>query len=124
MAVALDAGGRYLYNLEVLQLYAVFGLGVQFYEYSALATVGGEGETFYAAAGCGGEFGFDAVVGEVYGIVSDSGLFGAFVNARAVSLVGLLFVAHAYFQFAVGGHYAQAAEGPFVYVAEAAYVFE
>lgn len=89
---------------------------------TARAAVCGEGETLEAAARCGRHFGLDAVVGQVGAVVADIGPLGAFVDARAVAFVGLLFVADAGFQLAVCGHDAQSSERPLVDMAETAVI--
>ena len=124
VARTLDAALSDPLHRDVFELDAVLGFGMQLDQDTARAAVCGEGETLEAAARCGRHFGLDAVVGQVGAVVADIGPLGAFVDARAVAFVGLLFVADAGFQLAVCGHDAQSSERPLVDMAETADILE
>ena len=124
MRITLDACGAYFLDFYVLEVKAVLGLRLEVDENASVAAVGRECELLHAAARSGGDFGFDAVVGEFGRVISDVGALGALVDARAVAFVGTLFVAYTREQRSVRRHNAEAGEGPLMYMAEAAYILK
>ena len=120
MRIAFEAAFAGLLYLHFAQLIVVFGLNVQIHHHPAVA-VAWEGVTLKTCpiGGCG--FHKDVGIGKANLIISQWGFFRGLVDARAIAFIGAKLVAYLHFEFAIGGHHAQAAHSPLMNVAKATY---